>query len=880
MTTDTSPLMTQYRQIKSRYDDCVLLFRVGDFYETFYEDAVDISKILNIALTTRDKKKPNPVPLAGVPFHAAENYITRLLAAGRKVAICEQVEDPSLAKGLVKRDVVEVLTPGTALNQQLLESHENNFCLSVHTEGERVGVALIDVSTGELLTGETQRAGLAHLLQGKRIREVVCKRGTSRQDLGMEIGGLQNAFWAEVDESLYQETSVSGALQTQFGKSDSQGEGQPLRERLDGLERMATGALLAHCQALRGGPLTQVVARERLTGVPFLALDEETIRNLELFEPLYGGDRSATLVNLIDRTMTPMGGREIRSWLQRPLCDVGSIERRLDAVAEIYSKSELHESLASTLKAIRDVPRLVARIASNKAIPREFHALRESLARVPDLVGALERGQSAYLSDLRDEINDHGSLVDIIEKAIVEDPPGHLRDGGVIRKGYADELDELIGQSAGAKRWIANLEKGERERTGIGTLKVGYNKVFGYYIEVSKANARSVPADYVAKQTLVNAERYFTESLKEREQVILENEEKRVRCEQKIYERLCGVVAEALPGLQATADAVAKIDVLQSLAATARRHRFRRPIVDDSKVIDLKASRHPVLERVVKEPFVPNDLYLDLERKQFALITGPNMSGKSTFLRQVALVVVLAQMGSFVPAERARIGLVDSIFTRVGAGDRLSRGESTFLVEMKETAKIIDEMTDRSLVLLDEVGRGTSTYDGLSIAWAVTEYLLQGIKARPKTLFATHFHELTQLRGDYPRLVNLKITIREWEGGVVFLRKIVPGTSDRSYGIHAAKVAGLPTHVIKRAEEILQSLELRRDLLRRGVAIDDGSPDQISLFPSGSPPSPSSSVQSKRMEEIETRLKNFDINASTPLDALQLLKALQDRLYE
>jgi DNA mismatch repair protein MutS len=455
-----------------------------------------------------------------------------------------------------------------------------------------------------------------------------------------------------------------------------------------------------------------------------------------------------------------------------------------------------------------------------------------------------------------------------------------LRDGGVIREGYADELDALLAQSAGAKRWIANLEKRERARTGIGTLKVGYNKVFGYYIEVSKAHTKSVPDDYIAKQTLVNAERYYTKALKEREQVILENEEKRIRCEQDIYEGLCAMVAEDVPRLRATADAVAKIDVLQSLAATAKRHAFRRPIVDDSKVIDLKASRHPVLEHAVKEPFVPNDLYLDLERKQFALITGPNMSGKSTFLRQVALVVVLAQMGSFVPAERARVGLVDSIFTRVGAGDRLSRGESTFLVEMKETAKIIDEMTDRSLVLLDEVGRGTSTYDGLSIAWAVTEYLLQGIKARPKTLFATHFHELTQLRGDYPRLVNLKITIREWEGGVVFLRKIIPGTSDRSYGIHAARVAGLPMHVIKRAEEILQSLELRRDLLRRGVAIDDTSPGQIPLFPTGRAQASDRGIESARMEEIKARIRNFDIHASTPLEALQLLKALQDRLSE
>jgi DNA mismatch repair protein MutS len=869
---DMTPLMAQYREIKSEYNDCVLLFRVGDFYETFFEDAVDVSKILNIALTTRDKKKPNPVPLAGVPFHAADNYITRLLTAGKKVAICEQVEDAALAKGLVKRKVVEVLTPGTALSPQLLESRENNFCLAVHIERDRSGIALIDVSTGDLLVGEENLDGVSHFLQGKRIREVVCKRGTPREMLGALAGALEEVFFAEVDASVYGEAAVDEALEAQFGGTDSSE-----LARLGALEKTAAGVVLSHCHTLRGGVLPQVVTIKHLAKVPFLSLDEETIRNLELFEPLYGGDPSATLIKLIDKTMTPMGGREIRSWLQKPLAHVSLIEQRLEAVGEIYGDAALHETLAATLKGIRDTQRIAARIASRKAIPREFHALRESLEKVPDLIAALDGCQSAFLSSLRGTIEDHRSLAQTIERAIVDDPPGHLRDGGVIRKGFASDLDQLIDQSEEAKRWIAALERRERERTGIGSLKVGYNKVFGYYIEVSKTHAKSVPDDYVGKQTLVNAERYFTSALKEKEQLVLENEEKRIQSEQATFESLCALVAESLARLQRTSQAVAQIDVIQSLAAAAKQHRFRRPIVDDSKVIDLRGSRHPVLERVVKEPFVPNDLQMDLDRKQFALITGPNMSGKSTFLRQVALVVVLAQMGSFVPADRARIGLVDSIFTRVGAGDRLTRGESTFLVEMKETAKILDGMTQRSLVLLDEVGRGTSTYDGLSIAWAVTEYLLQGIKARPKTLFATHFHELTQLRSEYPRLVNLKITIREWEGGVVFLRKIVPGTSDRSYGIHAARVAGLPTQVIKRAEEILHTLELRRNLLRRSIALDEASPEQFSLFQPESPPE-QATADSAEMQETRARIKNFDINASTPLDALQFLKTLQDRL--
>lgn len=867
---DTTPLFAQYRQIKSKYADCVLLFRVGDFYETFFEDAIDVSNILNIALTTRDKKKPNPVPLAGVPFHAAETYITRLLAAGRKVAICEQVEDAAVAKGLVRREVVEVITPGTALNQQLLESRENNFCLALHIRDDRAGVAVIDVSTGDLFLGEAEWPRIPYLLQGKRIREVVCVKGTPRTVLAESVAGLREAFVVEVDASFYDETSVEAAWKVQFPGGDSPG-----LPDLGILEKTAAGVLLAHCQALRGTTLAQVVGVQRLTDVPFLALDDETIRNLELFEPLPGGSASGTLVHVIDRTMTPMGAREIRAWLQKPLCDVRLIDARSEAVAEVYGDSALHETLTSTLRAIRDVQRTATRIASRKAIPREFHALRESLERIPELQDALGRCRSHCLRDLRERLQNHELLVKRIDGAIVEDPPSHLREGGVIKKGFTPELDQLIAQSDEAKRWIADLERRERERTGIGSLKVGYNKVFGYYIEVSKSQVKSVPGDYVGKQTLVNAERYFTEALKEREQLILENEERRARVELEAFYRLCDLVGEALPALQETSRAVAQIDVIQSLATTAKENRFRRPVVDDSKVIDLNGGRHPVLERELKEPFVPNDLYLDVDRKQFALITGPNMSGKSTFLRQVALTVVLAQMGSFVPAERARIGLVDAIFTRVGAGDRLSRGESTFLVEMKETAKILNEMTDRSLVLLDEVGRGTSTYDGLSIAWAVTEYLLQGVKARPRTLFATHFHELTGLRAGYPRLFTLKIAIREWEGGVIFLRKIVPGTSDRSYGIHAARVAGLPAQVIRRAEDILGALELRRNLLDPVGGADGGSRDQFSLF---DVPPPPAAGPSPDLDDVRRRIKEFDVDASTPLDALQLLKTLQDRL--
>lgn len=866
-----TPLMAQYREIKGQHADCVLFFRVGDFYETFYEDAVEVARILNIALTTRDKKKPNPVPLAGVPFHAAETYITRLLAAGKKVAVCEQVEDASEAQGLVKREVVEVLTPGTAMNAQLLDERENNYCMAVFVDGERCGVAVVDVSTGDLSGGEGDLHTVQHLIQGKRVRELLCRKGKDRRALSYLVEILGDPFVTELDADLFEASAVNAALELQFGAADT---GIPA---MRSHERIAAGALLAHCQALRGGALPQVSVMNRLAEINFLALDDETIRNLELFEPLIGGDSRATLIRHIDRTVTPMGAREIRLWLQKPLYDSDLIDRRLDGVSEIYASTDLQEAFGTILKGVRDIERLGARIATKKAIPRELHALRESLERLPELISALQGCDSTILRELLGRMKDHASLAETIGRAIVDDPPGHLRDGGVIRKGFSPAVDELIDRNEEAKIWIANLERREKARTGISSLKVGFNKVFGYYIEVSKAHRASVPDEYVGKQTLVNAERYYTKDLKDREQSILESVEKRIALEQTAFDSLCNEITQSLESLQTTAHAVGQVDVLQALAASAREHRFRRPVVDDSKTLDIVAGRHPVIEKLVSEAFVSNDLYLDVDKKQFALITGPNMSGKSTFLRQTALIVILAQMGSFVPADRARIGLVDSVSTRVGASDRLSRGESTFLVEMQETATILATMTDRSLVLLDEVGRGTSTYDGLSIAWAVTEYLLQGIKARPKTLFATHFHELTQLRSEYPRLVNLKITIKEWEGGIIFLRKIVTGTSDRSYGIHAARVAGMPPQVLKRAEEILHTLELRRDLIRQGVTLT-GDDRQRSLFhPAPSRPEASSKPAS---DPIHDAIRDFQEDSSTPLEALQLISALKDRLRQ
>jgi DNA mismatch repair protein MutS len=874
-----TPLMSQYREIKSQYEDCILLFRVGDFYETFYEDAIEVSSTLNIALTTRDKNKPNPIPLAGVPFHAAETYITRLLASGKKVAVCDQVEDAALAKGLVERKVTEVLTPGTAMNSQLLEDTENNYCLSLFVDGKRAGVAVIDVSTGDFLCGEEDLDSLHHLIQGKRIREVVfqSKRaaGPGRQVVDDLIRFFDTPFATELGDDQFSAEAASEALSRQFGEGAG-GASDGLTER----ELVAAGALLSHCQRLRGGAMPQVVALERLAGVSFLSLDEETIANLELFEPMRGGSAKATLIHTIDKTLTPMGARELRRWIQKPLAVALLAEQRLDAVQELCSDSLRMEEVLRSLKGIADLQRLAARISARKAVPREFHALRESLEKLPGLLKALEGGRAEFLSAACRDLGDHHDLCDTIERAIVPDPPGHLRDGGVIAKGFDADLDGLIEASEGAKRWIAELESLERSRTGIGSLKVGYNKVFGYFIEVSNANVDRVPDDYIAKQTLVSAQRYYTEELKEKEQLILETEERRVESEQRVYDRLCGMVADLTPALQRSAAGVARLDAIQSLAGVARLYGYKRPVLDDGMVLEIVGGRHPVVERIVDEPFVPNDLILDPQRRQFGLITGPNMSGKSTFLRQTALIVLLAQIGSFVPADRARIGVVDRIFTRVGASDRLSRGESTFLVEMNETAGILRKMTDRSLVLLDEIGRGTSTFDGLSIAWAVTEYLLQGVVARPRTLFATHFHELTQLRNQYPRMVNLKITVKEWESGIIFLRKIIPGTSDKSFGIHAAKIAGMPAVVLKRAGEILESLELRRALLQDGFDIRAGN-DQYSLFapPAGHPGVTSPDGAPREPDGgLAAALREFDLENATPVEALNFVKRLKDRL--
>jgi len=861
--TDASPLMTQYREIKTRYGDCILLFRVGDFYETFFEDAIDISGLLNIALTTRDKNKPNPIPLAGVPFHAAESYITRLLAAGRKVAMCEQMEDPAVAKGIVRRDVVEVLTPGTALNAQLFTDSDNNYCVAVRAEAGSVALALLDVGTGEFRVGVAAPDEFLHLVQGKRIRELVVARSADAALRSLLDEHLEHPFVTELDDDAFGEDATLTAFTAQFGP-----DGSAASRELSSPARAVAGALLAHVHRLRGGSLPQVVSLVPIADA-FVQLDDETIGNLELFDSLRGGVASATLLKTLDRTATPMGARALRHWIQQPLCDVARIDERLDAVARVYGDASMAEALSTELKGIGDIQRLAARVAARKAIPRELHALRESLSRVPALQRMVAGCGAPLLERAGALLGDHSTVCDTIERAIVPEPPSHLRDGGVIRRGFDADLDALIDASEEARRWVAGLEARERQRSGIGSLKVGFNKVFGYYLEVSSAHAKSVPADYVQKQTLVNAARYYTQELKEKEDLILHTEERRVKEEARAYEAVCAAITARAGALQQAAAGLGTLDAVLSLALVARANGYKRPLVDEGLAIEIVGGRHPVLERIVSEAFVPNDVSLDPERRQFALITGPNMSGKSTFLRQTALIVLMAQAGSFVPAERARIGIVDRIFTRVGASDRLSRGESTFLVEMNETSNILRHMTDRSLVILDEIGRGTSTYDGLAIAWSVSEYLLQGVVARPRTLFATHFHELTQLKNTYPRLFNLKIAIREWEGGIVFLRKIVAGTSDRSFGIHAAKVAGLPPLVIRRAEEILASLELRRNLVSRGLDPSD-TRDQMSLFQAGSAPEPV-------RDALREAIASFDVDRSTPLDALQFLKSLKDQ---
>jgi len=867
----STPMRQQYLQIKKQYPEAIVLFRLGDFYETFDDDAKIVAQVCDIVLTSRPVGKNRRVPLAGVPYHSVEGYLARLIQAGHKVAIVEQVGDVP-AKGLVDREVVRVVTPGTIVEPSLLEERRNNYLVAVVLDSGRAGLAYADITTGEFAT--TQIAGEETLrlvveeIERLQPAEIVSPDAEPlRRSLGLDAadGAPQNAARGgrgpavtEYDHWPFELETAGQALMDHFGVSSLDGfgvAGQPLAVR-------AAGGLVHYLGETQRARLEQMSNLRTYSTAQFMMLDAATRRNLELTESQRRGTVQGSLLGVLDVTVSSLGGRLLRRWLNQPLVDLARLNERLDAVEALVGDTPNRTRLRALLKEVSDLERLSSRAVQGIARPRDLVGIRQTLEVLPEVRGTAERigAGAAFFDDVvgLDECRD---VVDLLAQALVEDPPATLNAGGVIRPGFSAELDNVATAAGDAKEWVANLEKRERERTAIRNLKVGYNKVFGYYLEVTKANTDRVPEAYVRKQTLVNAERYITPELKEYESLILNAEERIQELESRIFRQIVEQVAAAAERLGAVARTLARLDVYAALAEVALLHRYVRPVLSEAGNLHIAAGRHPVVEVAQREtPFVPNDVDFSAE-ELILVITGPNMSGKSTFLRQVALIVLMAQIGSFVPADEARIGLVDRIFTRIGAQDEISAGQSTFMVEMVETANLLNHATGRSLLVLDEVGRGTSTYDGISIAWAVVEHIHNHPRLRCKTLFATHYHELTQLADLLPRVRNYNVAIAEEKDRIVFLRRVVPGGADRSYGIHVAQLAGLPRAVVHRAEEILDELE--QEARAPGTGRRTIEVRQLPLFATSNP----------ALEELQ----RLDVSAMTPLEAISKLYELQKK---
>jgi DNA mismatch repair protein MutS len=845
-----TPMMQQYLHIKQGYRDSILFFRLGDFYEMFFEDAETAAKILDIALTSRQKSDDGSVPLCGVPYHAAEPYIQKLLRAGHKVAVCEQIEDPKTAKGVVDRQVVRVITPGTVTAEEALDARGNNFLAVVRRGRKSFGLAIADITTGAFRCARLPEERLL-LDEISRIKpsEVVIAVGDQRlrEILENELPGI---FLSQVAEETFASMAIGRV---------APGSVYDQKEWNEALR--AASALVSYLESNSAGALKALRDLELYETSNYLVLDETTRVNLELVAA-YDGQRKDSLLAVLDRTRTAMGARRLRQWLLYPLLDERAVGARLDAVQELVENFSLREETKSGLDQVQDLERLAGRVAAGSALPRDLVAVKSTLQAVSGLRAGLANVCSEVTVSLREKLAAPPEVMDIIGRAIVDDPPSALKSGGFIRAGFDAELDEVRGVRSHAKDWVANFEMAERRRTGIVSLKVRYNRVFGYYIEITKANLKAVPADYIRKQTLVNGERYITPELKEYEAKVLNSQEVIEKLEGQILACVRDQVAAHYSALNETGSALAQLDTLAALAEVAESRHFVRPRVDRGTALVIRDGRHPVVEATMgRGAFVPNDTILDPASNQILLLTGPNMAGKSTYMRQVALIVILAQMGSFVPAAEARIAMVDRIFTRIGAADSLARGESTFMVEMKETAAILRYATSRSLILLDEVGRGTSTYDGVSIAWAVAEYL-HDCPDHPKTLFATHYHELTELAQSRERIKNYNFAVKEWQGDIIFLRNLVPGAASRSYGIHVARLAGLPEAVIQRSKEILMTLESHDGARERPRVPGDPAnalePVQMALF-------------APRDRKLQEELGRLDLSKVTPIEALNLL---------
>jgi DNA mismatch repair protein MutS len=846
-----TPLRKQYLRVKQKYPEAIVFFRLGDFYETFDEDAKVASRELDVVLTSREMGKGQRVPMAGIPHHALDNYLAKLINRGHKVAICEQLSPPG--KGLVERDVIRVVTPGTVVEPNLLESKSNNYLASLVVEGEEAGIAYVDISTSEFATTQLPAERVMPELERLQPSEVLIPEVTDDYpQLPFTISRLDN-YWFDLE--IAQE-----ALLEHFSVASLEGYGCA---RLP-LAIKAAGALIHYVKETQKETLPQLSKLTTYSTDSFMTLDGQTIRNLELFQGGRWGETGNSLLSIIDLSKTAMGGRLLKNWLGHPLLNLAILNRRQEAVAWFHQDSLARQKVISLLSDIADLERLVNRVSSGRVMPRELLTLRSSLEKVPDLKAAMADGAASIASGLSAELKPCPDIVDLIARAIA-DEPGDLEQGGVIKEGFSPELDEIRRNSRQAKQYLAGLEQRERQRTGIKSLKVGYNRVFGYYIEVSRANLNLVPSDYIRKQTLSEAERFFTPELKEYESLILNAQEKIADLEAAIFRQLCQQISAVGGQVLATAGAIAQIDALSSLAEVAVHNSYVRPTLTNDDIIDIKGGRHPIVEQSIgSDNFVPNDAYLCNKDNQLIILTGPNMSGKSTYLRQVVLIILLAQIGSFVPADSANVGIVDRIFTRIGAQEDLAAGQSTFMVEMTEAANILNNATPRSFIILDEIGRGTSTYDGLSIAWAVAEFIHNHPELGAKTLFATHYHELVDLAGILPRVKNFNVAVAEEGDKVIFLHKIIPGGTDRSYGIHVAQLAGLPKSVIVRAQEVL--VELESHASKKGKVPRHKASLQIPLFPKDS--------------LLADEIGRLDIDSMSPLEAITKLYELKRMAQE
>ncbi len=884
MANKLTPMMQQYLEIKEQYKDCILFFRLGDFYEMFFDDAITASKAMEVTLTGKSCGLQERAPMCGVPYHAADTYVHKLIEKGYKVAICEQTEDPAQAKGIVKREVIKIVTPGTLVNQTMLDESENNYLAALFAgNDDNYGLVYCDISTGELVASEYSSADAENEILNElvklNVREVVMNQRIKGSELDKSLRSLTDAYVSALDDSYFEKTNAERSVCDHFQIKAVAGLG--LSEDSD--MTAALGALLSYLLETQKQSLGQLTRVKIEDTHDHMILDKAAIRNLELTETLFEKKVQGSLLGVLDATSTAMGSRKLKKWIKEPLNDSTRIDKRLNAVELMMDDIMLRNNIRESLKTVYDIERLSGRIACGNANGRDMLALRNSVAVLPEIKEDLAGSGDPLLMQLSENISSLREVYEKIDAAIKEEPPLAIKEGGLIKDGYSVELDEIKAASSGSLEWIMGLEARERERTGIKTLKVGFNKVFGYYIEVSKRNSETVPDDYVRKQTLVNNERYITPELKEMESLVLNAESRINALEYELFTEVRNYLKTFTREIQDTADAVSELDVLASFAEVSSRNGYVKPLVNDGDIIDIKSGRHPVIEQTSDGgTFVSNDTYVNRTDQSMLLITGPNMAGKSTYMRQTALIVLMAQIGCFVPAESAEIGTVDRVYTRIGASDNLTQGQSTFFVEMSELAYILNTATDRSLVILDEIGRGTSTYDGLSIAWAVVEHLCRE-RHHIRTLFASHYHELTVLEGMISGLKNYNVSVSENDGDVVFLHRIVAGSASRSYGIHVAKIAGVPVSVLERAKEKLKQLEAGSTdassaATNTQVSVSEGA-ERAAKQPAQAAEEQLSFITFAQHPAIEM-LRELDIMSLTPSGAIAVIEQLKKAVEE